>query len=111
MNVLWEMAAAERVLHGVLEGARGLIHGVTCAPACRTGSPRFPQHGIHYYPIVSSARAFRALWKRGYHKFCDWMGGVVTRLRGSPAAITASPTARIGAAGAGLFRGCASCAA
>ena len=30
MNVLWEMAAAERVLHGVLEGARGLIHGVTC---------------------------------------------------------------------------------
>ena len=30
MNVLWEMAAAERVLHGVLEGARGLINGVTC---------------------------------------------------------------------------------
>ena len=30
MNVLWEMAAAERILHGVLEGARGLIHGVTC---------------------------------------------------------------------------------
>ena len=24
MNVLWEMAAAERVLHGVLEGAHGL---------------------------------------------------------------------------------------
>src|SRR5262249_24327987 len=30
MNVLWEMAAAERILHGVLEGARGLIHGFTC---------------------------------------------------------------------------------
>src|SRR5205823_5485108 len=30
MNVLWEMAAAERVLNGVLEGAKGLIHGVTC---------------------------------------------------------------------------------
>src|ERR1700732_3207086 len=30
MNVLWEMAAAERVLHGVLEGAKGLINGVTC---------------------------------------------------------------------------------
>ena len=30
MNVLWEMAGAERVLHGVLEGAKGLIHGVTC---------------------------------------------------------------------------------
>ncbi len=33
MNVLWEMAAAERILHGVLEGAKGLIHGVTCG-AC-----------------------------------------------------------------------------
>src|ERR1700744_4035547 len=30
MNVLWEMAGAERVLHGVLEGAKGLIHGITC---------------------------------------------------------------------------------
>ena len=30
MNVLWEMAAAERILHGVLEGAKGLINGVTC---------------------------------------------------------------------------------
>src|SRR5215813_1544111 len=30
MNILWEMAAAERVLHGVLEGAKGLINGVTC---------------------------------------------------------------------------------
>lgn len=30
MNVLWEMAGTEHVLHGVLEGAKGLIHGVTC---------------------------------------------------------------------------------
>ena len=29
MNVLWEMAASERVLHGVLEGAKGLINGVS----------------------------------------------------------------------------------
>ncbi len=78
MNVLWEMAAAERVLHGVLEGARGLIHGVTCG----AGMPyRIAEisasYGIYYYPIVSSARAFRALWKRAYHKFSDWLGGVV----------------------------------
>jgi nitronate monooxygenase len=26
---------------------------------------------------VSSARAFRALWKRAYHKFAGWLGGVV----------------------------------
>lgn len=78
MNVLWEMAAAERVLHGVLEGAKGLIHGVTCgagmpyriAEICAT-------YGVHYYPIVSSARAFRALWKRAYHKFRELLGGVV----------------------------------
>lgn len=30
MNILWEMAAAERILHGVLQGTKGLIHGVTC---------------------------------------------------------------------------------
>lgn len=78
MNVLWEMGGAERVLHGVLDGARGLVHGVTCG----AGMPyRIAQiasaYSVFYYPIVSSARAFRALWKRAYHKFSDWLGAVV----------------------------------
>ena len=78
MNVLWEMAAAERILNGVLEATRGLIHGVTCG----AGMPYrlaevTAQYEVNYYPIVSSARAFRALWKRAYHRFSDWMGGVV----------------------------------
>ena len=78
MNVLWEMAAAERILHGVLEATRGLIHGVTCG----AGMPYrlaevTARYEVNYYPIVSSARAFRALWKRAYHRFSDWMGGVV----------------------------------
>ena len=78
MNVLWEMAAAERVLHGVLEGARGLIHGVTCGAGMPYRIAEISsRYGVHYYPIVSSARAFRALWKRAYHKFRDWLGGVV----------------------------------
>ena len=78
MNVLWEMAAAERVLHGVLEGARGLINGVTCGAGMPYRIAEIcARYGVHYYPIVSSARAFRALWKRAYHKFCDWLGGVV----------------------------------
>src|SRR3954447_19463205 len=78
MNVLWEMAAAERVLHGVLEGARGLIHGVTCGAGMPYKIAEISaRYGIHYYPIVSSARAFRALWRRAYHKFRDWLGGVV----------------------------------
>ncbi len=78
MNVLWEMGGAERVLHGILSGARGLIHGVTCG----AGMPyRMGQiaanYGVYYYPIVSSARAFRALWRRTYHRFSEWLGGVV----------------------------------
>ncbi|MBV9198659.1 MAG: nitronate monooxygenase [Alphaproteobacteria bacterium] len=78
MNVLWEMAAAERVLHGVLEGARGLIHGVTCGAGMPYKIAEIcARYGVHYYPIVSSGRAFRALWKRAYHRFRDWLGGVV----------------------------------
>jgi len=78
MNVLWEMAASERVLHGVLEGAKGLINGVTCGAGMPYKIAEIcAKYGVYYYPIVSSARAFRALWKRAYHKFQDWLGGVV----------------------------------
>jgi len=78
MNVLWEMGGAEAVLEGVLQGARGLIHGVTCG----AGMPyRVAQiaarHGVYYYPIVSSVRAFKALWKRSYSRVADLLGGVV----------------------------------
>lgn len=78
MNVLWEMAASERILHGVLEGAKGLIHGVTCGAGMPYRIAEIcARYGVYYYPIVSSARAFRALWKRAYHKFSEWLGGVV----------------------------------
>ena len=78
MNVLWEMAGAERVLDGVLTGARGLIHGVTCGAGMPYKIAQISaSYGVYYYPIISSARAFRALWKRAYHKFPEWLGGVV----------------------------------
>jgi NAD(P)H-dependent flavin oxidoreductase YrpB (nitropropane dioxygenase family) len=78
MNVLWEMGAAETILTGVLEGAKGLIHGVTCGAGMPYRIAEIcARYGVHYYPIVSSARAFRALWKRAYHRFSDWLGGVV----------------------------------
>ena len=78
MNVLWEMAGAERVLHGVLGGAKGLIHGVTCGAGMPYKIAQISaEYGVYYYPIVSSARAFRALWKRSYNKFPEWLGGVV----------------------------------
>ena len=35
------------------------------------------KYGLYYYPIISSGRAFRALWKRAYHKFSELLGGVV----------------------------------
>jgi len=78
MNILWEMAAAETILHSVLERARGLINGVTCGAGMPYRIAEIcAKYGVHYYPIISSARAFRALWKRAYHKFRGWLGGVV----------------------------------
>jgi len=78
MNVLWEMGGAERVLEGVMEGAKGMIHGITCG----AGMPfklaaLAAKHQVHYYPIISSGRAFRALWLRSYRKQPELLGGVV----------------------------------
>ena len=77
-NILWEMGGAERVITGVLEGAKGLIHGLTCGAGMPYRlSDIAARFGIHYYPIVSSARAFSALWKRAYSKASTLLGGVV----------------------------------
>jgi nitronate monooxygenase len=78
INVLWEMGGCERVLNGVLEGAKGLIHGVTCGAGMPYRLAEIcARYGVHYYPIVSSGRAFNALWRRAYHRFTEWLGGVV----------------------------------
>jgi nitronate monooxygenase len=78
MNILWEMGAAERILNSVLEGAKGLIHGVTCGAGMPYRIAEISaRYGVYYYPIISSARAFRALWKRAYHRFQEWLGAVV----------------------------------
>ncbi len=78
INILWEMGASEEILTRVLESAKGLIQGVTCGAGMPYKlseiSARF---GVHYYPIISSTRAFRALWKRAYHKCQEWLGAVV----------------------------------
>ena len=77
-NVLWEMGGAERVMTGVLEGAKGLIHGITCGAGMPYRLAEIAaRFNVHYYPIVSSARAFGALWKRAYHKAASLLGGVV----------------------------------
>ncbi|MBR9972303.1 NAD(P)H-dependent flavin oxidoreductase [Magnetospirillum sulfuroxidans] len=78
MNVLWEMGGAEEILEGALQGAKGLIHGVTCGAGMPYRVAEIAaKYGVYYYPIVSSARAFRALWKRAYNKYGQLLGGVV----------------------------------
>jgi NAD(P)H-dependent flavin oxidoreductase YrpB (nitropropane dioxygenase family) len=100
MNVLWEMGGSERVLHGVLEGAKGLIHGVTCGAGMPYKIAEIcARYGVHYYPIVSSSRAFRALWKRAYHRFSEWLGGVVYEDPWLAGGLTACPTTRPGTSG------------
>jgi len=69
INVLWEMGGAQQVLEGVLERTKGLVTGVTCGAGMPYKlSEIAARFNVHYLPIVSSGRAFRALWKRAYHK-------------------------------------------
>ena len=78
INVLWEMGGSQPILHGVLEQTRGLVDGVTCGAGMPYKlSEICAQYGVFYLPIVSSARAFRALWKRAYSKVPEWLGAVV----------------------------------
>jgi nitronate monooxygenase len=78
INVLWEMGGAQRVLHGVLERTKGLVTGVTCGAGMPYKlSEIAASYGVNYLPIISSARAFSALWKRAYHKAADWLAAVV----------------------------------
>lgn len=78
MNVLWEMGGAEKVLHGILEKASNLIHGVTCGAGLPYKLAEIAAtYQVYYYPIVSSVRAFKALYMRSYSKVKELLGGVV----------------------------------
>ena len=72
------MGGAQRVLHGVLERTKGLVTGVTCGAGMPYKlSEIAASYGVNYLPIISSARAFSALWKRAYHKAAEWLAAVV----------------------------------
>lgn len=78
MNVLWEAGGTVPILHGVLSEVADLIHGVTCGAGMPYKVAEIAaQYGINYYPIVSSGRAFSALWKRSYKNYAELLGGVV----------------------------------
>ena len=78
MNILWEMGGAQRVLQGILENTKGLIQGITCGAGMPYKLAEIAvKYQVYYYPIVSSMRAFRALWLRSYVKAAELLGGVV----------------------------------
>lgn len=78
INVLWEMGGAQPILHGVLERTRGLVAGVTCGAGMPYKlSEIAASYNVSYLPIVSSGRAFRALWKRAYSKAAEYLSAVV----------------------------------
>ncbi len=78
INVLWEMGGAQPILHGVLERTRGLVAGVTCGAGMPYKlSEIAASYNVSYLPIVSSGRAFRALWKRAYSKAAEFLSAVV----------------------------------
>jgi NAD(P)H-dependent flavin oxidoreductase YrpB (nitropropane dioxygenase family) len=78
INILWEMGGAQPILEGVLERTKGLITGVTCGAGMPYRlSEIAARYNVNYLPIISSGRAFRALWKRAYHKVPELMGAVV----------------------------------
>ncbi len=78
MNIMWGISYAEHILKGVLEKARELVHGITCGAGMPFKLAEIvSKYDAYYYPIVSSARAFSLLWRRAYHRFRDWLGGVV----------------------------------
>jgi nitronate monooxygenase len=78
MNVLWEMGAVEPILHGVLSQTKGLVNGVTCGAGMPYKLAEIcSRYEVFYYPIVSSDRVFKILWRRAYSKFSNWLGAVV----------------------------------
>ncbi|MGQ3100595.1 MAG: nitronate monooxygenase [Alphaproteobacteria bacterium HGW-Alphaproteobacteria-17] len=78
INVLWEMGGAQQILEGVLARTPGKIAGVTCGAGMPYKLSEIAErHNVMYLPIISSARAFRALWKRAYHKVPQLLGAVV----------------------------------
>ncbi len=78
INVLWEMGGAQQVLEGVLEQTKGLVTGVTCGAGMPYKLAEIAaRYEVNYLPIISSARAFRALWKRSYHKVSELLAAVV----------------------------------
>ncbi len=66
------------MVEGMFGEVKNLVHGITCGAGMPYKLAEVASHyGMYYYPIVSSARAFRALWLRSYKNCAEFLGGVV----------------------------------
>lgn len=73
-----KLGEALPAVDGMLGEVKNLVHGVTCGAGMPYKLAEVAvKYGIYYYPIVSSARAFRALWLRAYKNAPELLGGVV----------------------------------
>ncbi|AAV89541.1 2-nitropropane dioxygenase NPD [Zymomonas mobilis subsp. mobilis ZM4 = ATCC 31821] len=78
INILWEMGGSQTILKEVLEQTKGLVTGITCGAGMPYKLSEIAAHyQVYYLPIVSSARAFNALWKRAYSKAPEFLAAVV----------------------------------
>ena len=78
INILWEMGGAQKILESILDKTKGIVHGVTCGAGMPYKLAEIAaKFNVFYYPIVSSARAFKILFLRAYKNFLPKLGGVV----------------------------------
>jgi nitronate monooxygenase len=78
LNVLWGVAGAEEIIENVLKETKGMVHGITCGAGMPYRLAALAERfNVYYYPIVSSARAFSALWTRSFKDVPKLLGGVV----------------------------------
>lgn len=72
------LGEAVPVVDGMLGEVHNLVHGITCGAGMPYKLAEIAsKYRLYYYPIISSARAFRALWLRSYKNCAEYLGGVV----------------------------------
>ena len=77
-NVLWEMGRCKEILEAVLPRVQGKLDGIACGAGMPFALAEIcSRHKVWFYPIVSSARALKILWLRGFKGYADWLGGVI----------------------------------
>ncbi len=66
------------VVDGMLGEIKNMVNGITCGAGMPYKLAEIAsKYGVYYYPIISSARAFKALWLRSYKNCPEYLGGVV----------------------------------